>query len=393
MTPLGEVAGTFLKLGLTSFGGPVAHLAYLRDECVERRKWLDDAEYADLVALCQFLPGPASSQVVFGLGLRRAGLAGALLASLLFLLPSAVLMIAFARGLAGVGVATGAPWLVGLKVAAVAVVAHAVWAMAKSLCPDWPRRALAVVAAAVVWALPGALSQLGVIVIGGLVGARLWRHQAVAAPAGSLPATAGRSPAGLSALVLFALLLVLPRMIALGTGAHGAAFFDAFYRPGALVFGGGHVVLPLLREALVPRGWLTDDLFLAGYGAAQAVPGPLFSFAGYLGAVIEGSWLGGVAALLAIFLPAWLLVGGALPFWSHLRAKAWMQAALKGTNAAVVGLLLAALGNPVAKEGLHGLPHVGLAAVGVAVLLSGRAPAWLVVAASAAAGPWLFAAG
>lgn len=413
MTPLREVAGTFLKLGLTSFGGPVAHLAYLRDECVERRRWLEDAEYADLVALCQFLPGPSSSQVVFGLGLKRAGLPGALVASLLFLLPSAVLMIAFAYGLSGVGVAAGAPWLAGLKVAAVAVVAHAVWSMAKSLCPDWPRRTLALAAAAAAFFVPGAPMQLGLIVAGGAVGMLLTRRgggaggaapSSAAGAAGppGVSASAGAQsspsapvaragPAGLSALVLFALLLVLPRMLALGTGSHAAAFFDAFYRPGALVFGGGHVVLPLLREALVPRGWLTDDAFLAGYGAAQAVPGPLFSLAGYLGTAIEGSWLGGVAALFAIFLPAWLLVGGALPFWTRLRAKAWMQAALKGTNAAVVGLLLAALVSPVGAEGLHGPAHVGLAVLGFAVLLSGRAPAWLVVVACAGVGQWLFA--
>ncbi len=408
MSSLAEVAGTFFKLGLTSFGGPVAHLAYLRDECVERRRWLDDAEYADLVALCQFLPGPSSSQVVFGLGLKRGGLAGALVASVAFLLPSAVLMILFAQGLAGLGVTTGAPWLDGLKVAAVAVVAHAVWAMARGLCPDWPRRALALLAAALAWALPGALTQLALIVVGGLLGVALaraggaQRHatspasaplrdgaeaQATSAP---LPApTRPLSPAGLTALVVFGLLLVLPRALGEVSGAWAPTFFDAFYRPGALVFGGGHVVLPLLREALVPRGWLTDDLFLAGYGAAQALPGPLFSFAGYLGTVIEGSWLGGVAALFAIFLPAWLLVGAALPAWGRLRTRGWMQAALKGTNAAVVGLLLAALIDPVGAEGLHGPVHVALAVVAFALLTWRRVPAWLVVALCAAAGQWL----
>lgn len=381
-----EVFRTFLKLGLTSFGGPVAHLGYLRAECVERRRWLDDAEYADLVALCQFLPGPTSSQVVWGLGQRRAGLSGALVASLGFLAPSALLMMGFAWGLAAVGVAAGAPWLHGLKVAAVAVVAHAVWAMTASLCPDWPRRALALAAASLAWAWPGAAAQLGVILGGGLLGLLLPGGSALPAspPASATP----RRRWPLLALAAFGVTLALPLALPPSTGA---ALFEACSRAGALVFGGGHVVLPLLREALVPAGLVTDDAFLAGYGAAQAVPGPLFSLAGYLGVVATGHAWGGLLALLAIFLPGWLLVSAALPTWSRLRALHRMQAALRGTNAAVVGLLLAALVSPVGTQGLRTPLDVAVALGAFALLQGKRAPAWLVVALSAAAGQWLLA--
>lgn len=388
----GEVAGVFLKLGCLSFGGPIAHLGYVRAEVVEKRKWLDDAEYADLVALCQFLPGPTSSQVVFAVGMRRAGLAGALLASLCFTLPSAGLMIAFAYGVASLGDLSGAGWLHGLKLAAVAVVAQAVWGMGQKLCTDRARVTLCIAAAAVLLVVPGALAQLAVISAGGLIGWWLYR-KTVAVPAAE-PEGGRHGLAAATLLLSFLLLLLLP-VLARATQNHHLAVFDAFYRSGALVFGGGHVVLPLLRAELVPTGWLSDDRFLAGYGAAQAVPGPLFTFAAYLGAAMSpgrDAWVNGLWCLLAIFLPAWLLVGGALPFWHRLRAKRWAQAALAGANAAVVGVLLSALYRPVITEGVRGAGDVAAAVVAFALLEQWKAPPWLVVAGMAAAGQWVLGA-
>ena len=393
-----EVAAAFLRLGCLSFGGPIAHLGYLRAELVEKRRWLDDAHYGDLVALCQFLPGPASSQVVFALGMQRAGLAGALVASACFTLPSALLMIGFAYGVARASDLSGAGWLHGLKLAAVAVVAQAVWGMGKKLCTDRARISLCIGSAAVLLAVPGAIAQLGVIALGGLVG--WWLHRDTIA-VGSMPA-AGTGPTGTrghvaaaAALVVFlALLFALPAL-ASATGSRDVAVFDSFYRSGSLVFGGGHVVLPLLRAEVVPRGWLTDDQFLAGYGAAQALPGPMFAFSAYLGAAMRPgptSWLGGLWCLLGIFLPAWLLIGGALPFWHRLRAKRWAQAALAGANAAVVGVLLAALYDPVFTESVRGPRDAVAALLAFGLLEHWRAPPWLVVAASAAAGQWWLAA-
>lgn len=390
-TSLADVCRAFLKLGLTSFGGPIAHLGYIRSECVEKRRWLDDDEYADIVALCQFLPGPSSSQVVFALGMRRAGFLGALGASVAFLLPSAALMIAFAYGAAQMGDLRGAGWLHGLKLAAVAVVAQAVWAMGIKLCPDRPRLTIALIAAAITLVLPGALGQIGVIAAGALLGWRLYRDQPASPKPATLEGARGHIVA-VGALLAFGLLLVVPSIAASTTGSKSAALFDGFYRPGALVFGGGHVVLPLLREALVPRGWLTDDAFLAGYGAAQAVPGPMFSFAGYLGAAIhrgQHAWVGGLGCLLAIFLPCWLLISGALPFWHQLRAKSWMQAALRGANASVVGILLSALYTPVMTEGVRGGRDVAVAMIAFGLLESWRVPPWAVVLASSAAGQWI----
>jgi chromate transporter len=389
-----EVAGVFLRLGSLSFGGPIAHLGYLRAELVEKRGWLDDAHYGDLVALCQFLPGPASSQVVFALGMRRAGLLGALVASICFTLPSALLMIAFAYGVARAPDLHGAGWLHGLKLAAVAVVAQAVWGMGKKLCADRARISLCLGAAAVLLAAPGAGAQLGVIAIGGLVG--WWRYRdtidAGAEPAGATEAR-GHALAAVALGMFFALLVALPALAA-ATGSHPLAFFDAFYRSGSLVFGGGHVVLPLLRAELVPPGWLTDDQFLAGYGAAQALPGPLFAFAAYLGAAMSPgapSWLNGLWCSLAIFLPGWLLIGGALPFWHRLRAKRWAQAALAGANASVVGVLLAALYDPVFTESVRSPRDAAAALLAFGLLAYWKAPPWLVVAASAAAGQWILA--
>lgn len=382
---------TFLRLGLTSFGGPAAHIGYFRAECVERRRWLDDAAFADLVALCQFLPGPASSQAVFAIGMLRAGLPGALAASAGFLLPSAALMIAFAYGVAAVGDLRGAGWLHGLKLAAVAVVAQAVWAMGVKLCPDRARVTVCLVGAALTLVLPGALGQVAVIAGGALAG--WWLYREVPPPEHTEGSERARGHLGaVGALGAFFALLFVPRFVAAATGSRDIAVFDAFYRAGALVFGGGHVVLPLLRESVVPTGWLSDDAFLAGYGAAQAVPGPLFSFSGYLGAAIHGgsrAWVGGLWCVLAIFLPCWLLIAGALPFWHQLRAKAWMQAALRGANASVVGVLLAALYTPVFTEGVHGARDAAAALVAFGLLERWKAPPWAVVLGCAAAGQWL----
>lgn len=380
------MAQVFLRLGCLSFGGPVAHLGYFRAELVEERGWLDDAHFGDLVALCQFLPGPASSQVVFALGMHRAGLLGALTASLCFTLPSAALLIAFAYGVAEVGDLARAGWLHGLKLAAVAVVAQAVWGMGRRLCPDRARISLCLLAAATLLAFPGAATQVGLIVAGGVVGVALYR--------GTIPARVAGAPTGghrwaAAALVTFGLLLVgLPALVA-ATGLREVAVFDAFYRAGSLVFGGGHVVLPLLRAEVVPTGWLSDARFLAGYGAAQAVPGPLFTFSAYLGAAMDTDlprWAHGLWCLLAIFLPAWLLIGGALPFWHRLRAKAWAQAALQGTNAAVVGVLLAALYRPVFTEAVHGPLDVVVALLAFGLLEHWKTPPWAVVAGAALLG-------
>ncbi len=390
-----EVASAFLRLGSLSFGGPIAHLGYLRAEFVEKRQWLDDAHYGDLVALCQFLPGPASSQVVFALGMQRAGLLGALVASACFTLPSALLMVGFAYGVARVADLDAAGWLHGLKLAAVAVVAQAVWGMGKKLCTDRARSSLCLGSAAILLALPGAVMQLAVITLGGLCGWLLYRDTAPAGPVPRAGGTARGRVAAASALAVFvALLFVLPTL-ASATGSTDLAIFDSFYRSGSLVFGGGHVVLPLLRAEVVPRGWLSDDQFLAGYGAAQALPGPLFAFSAYLGAAIRpgsGSWLLGLWCLLAIFLPAWLLIGGVLPFWHRLRAKRWAQAALAGANAAVVGVLLAALYSPVLTESVRAPRDVAVALLAFGLLAYWKAPPWLVVAASAAAGQWLLTA-
>jgi chromate transporter len=390
-TRLGEVVRGFVKLGLISFGGPVAHIGYLREEFVRKRRWLDDVAYGDLVALCQFLPGPASSQVVFALGMQRAGWLGGLLASLFFTLPSAVLMIGFAYGVAALGHLSGAGWVHGLKLAAVAVVAQAVWGMGRKLCPDRTRRSIAVAAAALLLWVPGALMQVGVILGGGLMGWWLYRKATLSTERVG-PADWRHHLVAGGMLVLFVLLLILLPILASTTGRKEVAVFDSFYRAGSLVFGGGHVILPLLRAEVVPRGWVADDTFLAGYGAAQALPGPLFTFAGYLGTAAyagPNAWVGGVWCLLAIFLPAWLLIGGALPFWQQLRSKTWTQAALRGANAAVVGVLLAALYNPVWIEGVKTPRDAAAAVVAFGLLQWWNVPPWLVVILAAAAGQWL----
>ncbi len=382
-----EVFRVFLRLGLTSFGGPIAHLGYFRAECVARLGWLSERAYADLVALCQFLPGPASSQVGMGIGLARAGLPGAFAAWAGFTLPSALAMILFALGIAAWGEVVPGGALHGLKVVAVAVVAQAVWGMARQLCPDPPRLALATVAAVAVLAWPSAWGQVGVILAGGLLGLALFRPQAQDSHA---PLPIAVSPRlALAALVLFFGLLAGLPLLAEMTGSHTLALADAFYRAGSLVFGGGHVVLPLLQAEVVPPGWIGDAAFLAGYGAAQAVPGPLFTFAAYLGAAMDPSpngWLGGLICLLAVFAPSLLLVVGALPFWERLRHQPRAQAALLGVNAAVVGLLLAALYHPVWTSAVRGPADFGLGLAAFVALTAWKLPPWLVVLACALAG-------
>ncbi|HUL51083.1 MAG TPA: chromate efflux transporter [Candidatus Nitrosotalea sp.] len=388
---LGEVSFAFLRLGLISFGGPVAHLGYLREEFVENRRWLRDEAYGDLVALCQFLPGPASSQVVFALGMLRSGWPGGVVASFCFTLPSAILMILFGYGIGALGDLQSAAWLHGLKLAAVAVVAQAVLGMGRNLCPDLPRQVIGISAAALVLLFPGALIQIGVIGGGAVIG--WWFYHRTMPLSGKPGFPDWRNHIGAaSALGAFFSLLVLLPAIASTTGNRNAAIFDSFYRAGSLVFGGGHVVLPLLRAEVVPKGWVTDDAFLAGYGAVQAVPGPLFTFAAYLGTVMQpgpGAWLEGCWCLLAIFLPAWLLIAGAFPFWEQLRRTAWMQSALGGANATVVGVLLAALYRPVCTEAVKGPRDAAAALMAFGLLQWCKVPPWIVVPLLAVAGRWL----
>jgi chromate transporter len=356
-TPL-EVLLVFLKLGLTSFGGPVAHLGYFRAELVGRRRWLTEQAYAELVGLCQFLPGPASSQAGFALGLLRAGAPGALAAWLGFTLPSAMVLVLFAAWAGSLAAwPAGAGLLHGLKLVAVAIVAQAVWGMARSLCPDRSRAAIALGALAAVTFLPASLGQIAAILLGALAGLAACRDGLALERAEPLAMPVSRG-FGVACLLLFAVLMAAPPLL----GGHGVAVFEAFYRSGALVFGGGHVVLPLLRDAVVLPGWVSEDAFLAGYGAAQAMPGPLFTFAAYLGAVLGPGPGGAVVPLLAIFLPGFLLLLGALPFWSMLRARPGARAAMRGANAAVVGVLGAALYDPVWTSAIRAPGDFALAA-------------------------------
>jgi len=389
-----DVFLAFLQLGCTSFGGPVAHLGYFREAFVERRRWLDDAAYADLVALCQFLPGPASSQVGIGIGLAKAGLPGALAAWLAFTTPSALLLIAFGLGVGTFHEAIPAGVLQGLKVVAVAVVAQALWGMARSLTPDAPRVTLAVLAAAAALAAPTPLMQVAVIAAGGLAGLAVLPAEVDARPV-SLGIRVDRRLALGALLVFFALLGALPLLAGLYP-SQALALVDSFYRSGALVFGGGHVVLPLLQSEVVPPGWVAEDAFLAGYGAAQAVPGPLFTFAAYLGTVAvpaPNGWAGALVCLLAIFAPSFLLVIGALPFWETLRHLRRVRKALMGVNAAVVGLLLAALYTPVWTSGIRSAGDFALGLAAFTLLAFWKLPAWLVVILTAAGGWGLALAG
>lgn len=375
-----EVFQVFIRLGLTSFGGPIAHLGYLHNEVVHRRKWVDEQTYADLVALCQFLPGPASSQVGIGLGIARAGLVGGVAAWLGFTLPSAIVLILFAFGFHLVGNGANAGWLHGLKIAAVAVVTQALWGMATTLCPDRTRATVAIVAAIATLAWPTGVGQVLIIAVAGLIG---WQFFSAENPTRTtlLQVSISRRLALASWGTFLALLLTLPLLRQFST-SHSLALFESFFRVGSLVFGGGHVVLPLIHAEVVPPGWVTNEQFVAGYGAAQAIPGPLFTFSAYLGAVSNvqpNGWTGGALALIAVFLPSFLLVIGMLPFWNRLRLRADFQGALRGINAAVVGLLLAALYHPVWTSAIH-TPQdfmLGLAAFGLLALW--KWPSWSVV--------------
>ena len=382
-----EVLRVFLKLGLSSFGGPIAHIGYFREEFVTRRRWLDEQAYADLVALCQFLPGPASSQVGFSIGLMRAGYLGGLAAWTGFTLPSAIMLLLFAYGVGSLSGALGTGLLHGLKLVAVAIVAQAVWGMARTLCPDRERASIAAVAALIILFSSSSLAQIIAILLGAVAGLVLCRD-APPPPGGHVAMGLSRG-AGIGALSAFFILLgcflLLPGRVAVP----GFDQFAAFYRSGALVFGGGHVVLPLLREAFVSPGWVSDDAFLAGYGAAQAVPGPLFTFAAYLGAVIgpePHGLAGAVLGLIGIFLPGILILLGMLPFWDAFRTRPRAQAAMRGVNAAVVGLLGAALYNPLWTNTVKTPGDFGVALVGFVLLVAWRAAPLMAVVVCACGG-------
>jgi chromate transporter len=382
-----EVLRVSTRLGLTSFGGPIAHLGYFHEEYVQRRKWIDEQSYADLVALCQFLPGPASSQVSIAIGIARARLLGGLAAWIGFTLPSALALVAFAFGIGAFANTADAGWLHGLKVVAVAVVAQAVWGMARSLCPDRERATIAIVASIVTLTWPNAVGQLSSIAVAGLVGLFAFRDTS------STSLSHMRFPIGkklgVAAWIVFFILLVGLPLVRLIVSSHTLEVFDSFFRVGSLVFGGGHVVLPLLQTEAVGPGWVSNEQFVAGYGAAQAVPGPLFTFSAYLGAVMAtepSGWAGAALALVAIFLPSFLLLTGALPFWDLLRSMPAFQSALKGINAAVVGLLLTALYNPVWTSAIHSPADFGLGLIAFGLIMFWKCPPWLVVMLTAVGG-------
>jgi chromate transporter len=388
------VLASALRLGLSSFGGPIAHIGYFRREYVERRRWLDDRAFAELLALCQSLPGPASSQLGIAIGTRRAGIAGGIVSWLGFTVPSAVLLVLFGL-LAGGSDVASAGWVHGLKLAAVAVVAQALVTLARSLTPDLPRLLVAAVAAAAALAATTPFTQVVIIAAGAAIGWGLLRTAETEEPAGAAGVSAigatgpiGRRT-GLVALATFVVLLLGLPLVGAATGSTAIAMVETFYRTGSLVFGGGHVVLPLLDAGVVDPGWVSEDRFLAGYGAAQAVPGPLFSFAAYLGSVAAsplGGWPGAAAALGAIYLPSFLLVFGVLPFWDRLRASAGFRRALVGTNAAVVGLLAAAFYSPIWTGAIETGLDVAIATAGLALLATNRVPPIAVVAGCAIAG-------
>lgn len=379
-----------LKLGLLSFGGPTAHIGYFREEYVHKRRWLDDGEFADLVALCQLLPGPASSQLGIAIGWRRAGWLGSIAAWLGFTLPSAAIMAGFAAYYGTSPAAAGGGWIQGLELAAVAIVAAAVLGMARTLAPDKPRATIAAAAAAAVLLLPYAWAQVAAIAAAGAAGWALQRRSAAAAAPEPPRASSGRR-SGAVLLAVFALLLIgLPLARGLGHLPPLLSLFESFYRSGALVFGGGHVVLPLLEREVVPSGWVSADSFAAGYAATQAMPGPLFTFASYLGASTHG-WIGAVAATSAVFLPGYLLVLGALPFWQSLRRNKAVSQAVYGINAAVVGLLLAALYDPLFVGAIRAPIDFAAAALFFVLLVFWKIPPWLLVALAAATGALMYA--
>jgi chromate transporter len=382
-----EVLLVFLRLGVTCFGGPIAHIGYFRDEFVVRRRWIDEQAYADLVGLCQFLPGPASSQVGFSIGLMRAGYRGGLAAWTGFTLPSAIVLVLFAYGAGELSGPIGIGLLHGLKLVAVAIVAQAVWGMASTLCPDRERASIALAAALIILFSTSSVSKIAAILLGGIAGVWLCRDGPMTTT-GHITVPVSRTVGVVALAVFFLLLAGLPVLRGLAN-SQGITLFEAFYRSGALVFGGGHVVLPLLREAFVTPGWVSDNAFLAGYGAAQAVPGPLFTFAAYLGAVVSPSphgLTGAALGLIGIFLPGVLILMGTLPFWETFRKRARAQAVMRGINAAVVGLLGAALYNPVWTSAVQTSGDFGIALVGFVLLTVWRAPPLVVVVISALGG-------
>lgn len=374
-----QVFITSLRLGLTSFGGPIAHLAYFREEYVVRKKWISDQGYADLVALCQFLPGPASSQVGMAIGLSRAGILGAFLSWFGFTLPSALLLVLFGIGMSNLNLSLHQHWLHGLKVIAVSVVAQAVLGMAKKLCPDKERITLAIVSLVIVLLGNSAFIQILVLFFAGMFGVFFFKTGS------DLPHEpihkGGRTIGAVFLFLFFALLLTLP--IARNMYPYQSIkLFDSFYRAGALVFGGGHVVLPLLQAAVVPSAWVTNDLFLAGYGVANAIPGPLFAFGSYLGAVSQtppNGILGGILCTCAIFLPSFLLIVGTLPFWESWRRLPKMRQAMMGLNASVVGILLAALYDPVWTSAIYTPKDFAVAITGLVLLEVWKVPSWVLV--------------
>lgn len=374
-----EVFLTALKLGLTSFGGPIAHLSYFHDEYVKKKKWISEHAYADLVALCQFLPGPASSQVGMAIGLSRAGILGAILSWIGFTLPSAVILVLFGLGVAHIDVTAHQNWLHGLKVVAVAVVAQAVLGMGKKLCPDKERISIAVISSVAVLFGNHALTQVVVLIVAGVFGAFFFRDTAELPHE---PLHKGKKRVGAIFIGLFLGLLVLLPILRGIYPIQSIKLFDSFYRAGSLVFGGGHVVLPLLQAEVVPTGWVTNDLFMAGYGAANAIPGPLFAFSSYLGAVSSlppNAWTGAVLCLVAAFLPSFLLIVGALPFWEKLRSIPKIRQSMLGLNAAVVGILLAALYSPVWTSAITSSKDFAMAIVGFILLEFWKVPSWFVV--------------
>jgi chromate transporter len=377
-----EVLLVSSKLGLTSFGGPVAHLGYFYNEYVRKRQWIDEKSYSELVALCQFLPGPASSQVGIGIGIIRAGFLGGLVAWLGFTLPSVIALVAFAFLLKGLDLSQ-AGWIHGLKIVAVAIVAGAILGMGQKLTPDKKRATLAVIVASVTLIWQTAFSQVLLILASGLVGVWMYRQTKVPDVV-SVSIPISRKVAVCCLSLFFGLLIVLPFISSI-VGTQGLSLFDSFYRSGSLVFGGGHVVLPLLEQAVVPTGWLSKEDFLAGYGATQAVPGPLFTFASYLGAMINGI-SGAIIATIAIFLPAFLLIVGTLPFWTIIRSNSHIQSALVGINAAVVGLLLAALYNPLWITAIMRPADFVLVSILFTMLFFWKLPPWIVVLAGIAGG-------
>jgi chromate transporter len=374
------------RLGLTSFGGPTAHLGYFHEEYIRRRKWMDEKTYADLVALAQFLPGPASSQVGIGIGVMRAGVLGGIVSFIGFTFPSVIALILFATLLTNYDVGE-AGWIHGLKIVAVAVVAHAILGMAKNLTPDLKRKAIALLALIGTLVAQSAITQVGVILVAALIGFLLYNKQLIVLDKTKSNFPISKKISALCFALFFGLLFLLPFMREL-TGSYWIAMFDSFYRSGSLVFGGGHVVLPLLEQEFVPTGWITEEAFLAGYGATQAVPGPLFTFAAYLGTVMKG-WLGGLVATIAVFLPAFLLILGALPFWDQLRNNPKIKGAIMGVNAAVIGILISALYHPIWTSSILAPMDFALAALLFSMLSYWKLPPWMIVITGAFGGTLL----